>query len=118
YELTAGRQLIVPGSPIILAHAPLGSDRPGSLEPVERFVQRRVLNLDHAIGAISDRPRHRVAMHRPPREGPQHEDVERALEQVKRLIGHGSSSPYSVRGRWRAVKVPSRVANPEERHRV
>ena len=44
-------QAIEPRAPVVLRQAPLGIDPPFVLEPVQRLIQRAVLDVELAIGA-------------------------------------------------------------------
>src|ERR1043165_4835419 len=66
---------------------------------MERLVERRVFDIDHAIGLLANPARHGIAVHRTPGERAQHEHVERALQKVERFIRH-YGSPYLVWGSW------------------
>src|SRR5438105_3456716 len=91
------RQPIESRAAVVLGDTPGRLDASGALEPVQCFVERCVLDLDDAIGALPDPTRDGVAMHLAPKEGPEDEHVERALEQIERFGGH-AVSPYQVWG--------------------
>ena len=97
-----GGERVVARAPIVLGQSPLGGDEAGALEAVERLVERRVLDLEHAVGALVDRARHGVSVHRAPGERAEHEHVEGALEEVHRLCRHASPrTKYGEQGRVR-----------------
>src|SRR5205814_6487920 len=73
-----------------------------------------LLDLGVVGGGIADPARDRVAVHRPPGEGFENEQVERALDDVE--IGRHEGSPEVLRGTWgRGGLVSSRKASREER---
>ena len=110
-ELAAagGGERVVARAPVVLGQSPLGGDEAGALEAMECFVEGRVFDFEDAVGALVDPSRDGVAVHRAPGERSEHEDVERALEQVHRLCGHSSVSPYQVRGRSAFRRLASSV---------
>src|SRR5581483_5755045 len=77
---------------VVLGQAPLGVDRTGVLEPIQRLVERRVDDAEIAAGALVDPLADGEPVHRLPGERAEDEQVERAVEEVLRLDAHSSST--------------------------
>ena len=93
------RQPIVPRLAIVLGYTPLGGDPRALFHTVERGVERAFLDVQLVLRGVADPFRNGVAVHRPPREGLQDEEVERPLQQFE-VGGHAgageSVSPLNV----------------------
>src|SRR6185437_10988963 len=102
----AACEAVVPRATVVLRESPGGFHGARALQAVEGLVECRVLDSDHAVGAIVNPSRDGVTVHLAPCQRTQDEHVERSLQQVERLPGHASlPSP----GMWRDshTDVPS-----------
>lgn len=73
-----GRQAVELGAPVVLRDTPLGRHRTLLLQPVERLIQRRVLESEAAIGALAEEERDAVAVVGPQREGLEDQQIDGA----------------------------------------
>src|SRR5690606_40352438 len=86
--------------PIVLRNPPVRLHQPALLQAVEGLIQSRVADLQRPGGAPFQPAGDLEAMHRPPRERLQHQDVKRAFDQ-RQGVRHASSrvSIKSLKGR-------------------
>src|SRR6185437_5135966 len=89
---------VVLGLAVVLGKSPLGVDPLLPLEAVERLIECRAFDGQHAVAARVEPARDGVAVHRLPREGAEDEDVDGALQHLWRCTLHLSSS-HQVSGR-------------------
>src|SRR5688572_17193697 len=81
------REVVVPGPPIVVGRSPLALDQPALFEAVERLVQGAVQQLESSIASPIEPVRDLDAVHWPPVEGLEHENVERSAKDRHRF-GH------------------------------
>jgi hypothetical protein len=63
------------------------------LETAEGLVERCALNGDGTVGARFHKLSDGIAVHRFPRESAQHQEVQRAVEQIERRARHRENAP-------------------------
>ena len=99
--LPAGhRQVVVLGLPVVLRDSPLAADRTLILEPVQRLVERGIIDIEGAAGEFAQPVGDEVAVHRLPSERLEHQDVQGAVEEVA-----GRGLPGHVRWDSRAEEI-------------
>ena len=81
--LPLGREAIELGLLPGLAEAPVGLEPAPLHEAVQRRVERAGLDLQEVVGLLADHLANAVAVLRAPLEGPEHEHVKGALEQLE-----------------------------------
>src|SRR5262245_52364276 len=79
---SARREAIEAGAPVVVGGAPVRRDPAAILEPVERRVERSVLDLEHLVRPERDGVRDRVAVGRSEHERAQDQQIERSLQQL------------------------------------
>jgi hypothetical protein len=57
------RQSVVLSSPAVLGGFPLASDRPGSLQALERHKQRTRIHMEHAVADLFDADGNSISVH-------------------------------------------------------
>ena len=82
-----GGQAIELGAAVVLRRAVLERN-PSSLDQaVQRRIQRPLLHLQHIVRALLDRFGDGVAVRRSEPQGPQNQQVQRALQQLDAIVG-------------------------------
>src|SRR5438067_1287564 len=108
--LSAGaRQRIEPRAPRVLGLPPFAVHPAGAFQPLQRHQQRAGIHLEHAAGHLLDAARDAEAVHWLEAERLQNEHVERALDDVRRLV-HGASVVgfiLMVKRWWPAPLLPA-----------
>src|SRR5436190_7329542 len=92
----AGGQGVVLGSAVVLGDYPLRLDPAFPGHAVERWVEGAFLDGERVVGDRLDPAGDSIPMHGPPREGLEHEQFDRPLEQTGVFIEH-EASEMSVR---------------------
>src|SRR5690606_20824036 len=95
---------VVPRWAVVRAAAPLRDAPAALLLAVRCRVERALLDPERFVGPLLEPARDRVAVHRPPGQGSEHEHVERALQEFE---SHRSSHRRSM-GRCGAAAAGSR----------
>src|SRR5688572_4753125 len=90
------RQPVVLRPLFVLRGFPLGRGPSPPLQPVQRGIERAMIDLEHVPGAGTYRDADPVAVLRPPLERPENEEIESALQQVEPLA-------RNRRHRWEAI---------------
>ena len=113
--LPAGpRQRVEPGPAVGLGGAPLRRDPALMLEPVQRRIERPLLDAQQLVGNLLDALGDRPAVHRLERDGAQDQEIEGALDEVG-LVAHeaslvdcqGERRPTPPRSSLRASRRPA-----------
>ena len=78
-----GGELVVLGFAVVLGESPLGLEPAALLHAVEGGVERALFDLESLVGGLADPGGDGVAVSRPPREGLEDQEVERALEEIE-----------------------------------
>ena len=76
-----GCQAVVLGAALVLGEVPVGVDEAAVLHAVERRIERAVFDLQNVVGGEVNPFGHAEPVHRPPREGLEDHDIERALKE-------------------------------------
>src|SRR5512146_127001 len=76
------------GALSLLRRSPLRLDPPALLHAVERRVESAVEHAEASVGSLANEPRHGIAVHRAPRQRPEDENVESALEELELARRH------------------------------
>ena len=84
------RDAVVLRALIVVGELPLRVDPALPLETMQRRIEGTVIDVEHLIGAGAERNADTVAVLGSPLQGPQNQQVERALEQIRLLsrLGH------------------------------
>src|SRR3954470_7028647 len=77
---TGRREMVVLRSAIVLGHAPFTRDQSTPLQAMERLIERRVGDAEHAVASPLNELRDAVPLHRLPGRRLQDQDVDRPLE--------------------------------------
>ena len=85
-----GGERVVARAPVVVRRPPLGVDQALTIQPMERLIERGVLDGEVAVGAFVNQRRDAVAVHRPGGQDAQDQQVEGALQERKRFGGHSS----------------------------
>src|SRR5665213_472571 len=92
------RHLVVARAAVGLRHAPFGLDERALCHAMERLEERGVHDVHLAAGAFLEPARDFEAVHRPPGEGLEDENVEGAFEQGHgRVRDPGTPQDYTLR---------------------
>src|SRR5262245_5250471 len=75
---------VVSRAAVVLRRAPFGLDQTLTIQPVQRLVERRVLDRQLSTRSLTDQGRDPVAVTGARSEGPQHQEVQRSLNQRER----------------------------------
>src|SRR5204862_8119725 len=77
-------QRVIACAAIVFGRRPFRVDEALAIEPVQRLIQRGVLDGELAVRAVVDERGDPVAVHRSGRERPEHEQVESSLDDAER----------------------------------
>src|SRR6266852_6390145 len=82
-----GGQAVKFCAPVICGSSPFGFDPSFLQEPLERRVERAVLDLENVLRGLLDELGDAVAMHRPPAKRAQDEQVQGSLQEIEPFVG-------------------------------
>ncbi len=74
------REPVVAGTPVIPGHAPLRRDEFALFHAMQRLEQRRIHDIQPAARSLLEPADDLEAVHRPPRERLEHEDIQGSFE--------------------------------------
>lgn len=83
----SGSETVELGSTVVLGNAPLGRDQFALLQAVQCRIERPLLHPERIVGELLNPSGDAVSVHRPPREGLQHQQIQRTLQQIGRSSG-------------------------------
>src|SRR6185436_5036017 len=89
--LSLRRELVEFGAAIVFGNSPARADPSLLLDPVQRRIERSLLDPQRVAGCLLDAQADAVAVQRPAFEHTQDQHVERALQHVLPGSGHGTS---------------------------
>src|SRR4029079_121757 len=82
---TCGRHAVVPRTPVVLGHAPLGGNEPTLFHSMKRMVERTVVYIERAAGVVLEPARDLEPVHWSPRERLEDKHVQRAFDERERV---------------------------------
>src|SRR5687768_8851849 len=110
----ARRELVELCLAIVLGESPLALDPALALQAMQGRVERTLLDEKRVVAPFADEPRHGVAVHWPPGQRSEDQEVERPLQQVER--GHESCPLNGLWGRYESSPKLSMGTSGESMH--
>src|SRR5688572_13804289 len=108
------RQRVELGSAVVLRHAPFRLDESLLFHPVERRIERAFLDPQGVFRKLVNAERNAVSVVRPGAEALEHQQVERALNQIEVPDGHVVFPPFaSLRRSKGATELPASTTAAE-----
>ena len=92
------RQRVEARAAVVRGDVPLGLNQTLPLQPVERRIERALPELQHALGPLLNPLGDAPPVHRLELQRPEHEHVERALQEISLFLGH--VAPFNRRYGW------------------
>src|SRR5215471_889246 len=81
-----GGQIVEARAPVVRRHAPRSFDPLVFFEPLQRRIEGTMLDQEFVAGTLLDRARDPLPMFGPEDQGPENQQVERALQEIKGFV--------------------------------